>query len=422
MKKKGLIITLGAVVLVCAAGLIANKYLDWPVDEDNASGDIAKSTRFSRQMDSEKITNMEELLKTDSTYKNSLVVANVVMQTRAMQFGTLVDMSNEAAGKIDSYADVLKDMNEVRTMVDNVSSQLDKAVADLDAVISGEERPELAQNTINASLAYSTLQKQNDLANRFIQTTDEYLKTAEGNDALKFVRDQWVDYQKMTAALDGDEKSAEELAKKGTLLSAEKSLSAIASLDALHQIVIYASASVMNNLNVDNSMRAVMTSESLNSMYDIICRAATETMQSAAKQKLDMSSSAIPEVLRSLVISKISNTQAELGNSARILSNAEKTLSNAEKTLSNAAKTLSNAEKTLNRSEMAFRSQASSILQCRGLFSVARAGHVLSSFNTTLHSMSHVDAAGLRQSESIRQLGNVIEATSIGSKATVNFY
>ena len=421
MKKKGLIITLGAVVLVCAAGLIANKYLDWPVDEDNASGDIAKSTRFSRQMDSEKITNMEELLKTDSTYKNSLVVANVVMQTRAMQFGTLVDMSNEAAGKIDSYADVLKDMNEVRTMVDNVSSQLDKAVADLDAVISGEERPELAQNTINASLAYSTLQKQNDLANRFIQTTDEYLKTAEGNDNLKFVRDQWVDYQKMTAAL-GDDKSAEELAKKGTLLSAEKSLSAIASLDALHQIVIYASASVMNNLNVDNSMRAVMTSESLNSMYDIICRAATETMQSAAKQKLDMSSSAIPEVLRSLVISKISNTQAELGNSARTLSNAEKTLSNAEKTLSNAEKTLSNAEKTLNRSEMAFRSQASSILQCRGLFSIAQAGHVLSSFNTTLHSMSHVDAAGLRQSESIRQLGNVIEATSIGNRATVNFF
>jgi len=410
MKKKSLIITLGAVVLVCAAGLIANKYLDWPVDEDNASGDIAKSTRFSRQMDSEKITNMEELLKTDSTYKNSLVVANVVMQTRAMQFGTLVDMSNEAAGKIDSYADVLKDMNEVRTMVDNVSSQLDKAVADLDAVIGGEERPELAQNTINASLAYSTLQKQNDLANRFIQTTDEYLKTAEGNDALKFVRDQWVDYQKMTAALDGDDKSAEELAKKGTLLSAEKSLSAIASLDALHQIVIYASASVMNNLNVDNSMRAVMTSESLNSMYDIICRAATETMQSASKQKLDMSSSAVPEVLRSTVISQIStisNTQAELGNSAR--------------TLSNAAKTLSNAEKTLNRSEAAL-SQTSSILQCRGLFSVAQAGHVLSSFNTTLHSMSHVDAAGLRQSESIRQLGNVIEATSIGNRATVNFF
>ena len=122
-----------------------------------------------------------------------------------------------------------------------------------------------------------------------------------------------------------------------------------------------------------------------------------------------MSSSAGPEVLRSLVISQIStisNTQAELGHSAR--------------TLSNAAKTLSNAEKTLNRSEAAL-SQTSSILQCRGLFSVARAGHVLSSFNTTLHSMSHVDAAGLRQSESIRQLGNVIEATSIGSRATVNF-
>ena len=59
-------------------------------------------------------------------------------------------------------------------------------------------------NAINAALADTTLQKENKLADRFIETTDKYLEAAEGDDRLKFVRDQWVDYQKMTAALEGE--------------------------------------------------------------------------------------------------------------------------------------------------------------------------------------------------------------------------
>jgi len=237
MKKKSIII-LCSVVAICVIGLITSHFIDWSVNHSEADGDIGKAARFSREQASEKFTNMEELLQTDSAFKDDIVVAQVVMQTRTVQFGTLIDMSNEVAGNIPEFAEVLKDMNANREMVDNVASSLVESADNLNAALGGEECPDLAQSTINASLAYTTLQKQNNLATRFIEITDKYLETAQGDDNLKFVRDQWLEYQQMTAALDGDKASADALAKKGTLLSGEKALAAVENLDLNNKLVI----------------------------------------------------------------------------------------------------------------------------------------------------------------------------------------
>lgn len=257
MKKKNLFIVLGAVVAVLVLGGLSSMFVNWPVDITNASGDIAKSSRFSRKQAALE-SNMEELLKSDPEFKNGMVAAYMVMQTRASQFGTLVEMSNEVAGEIPAFADVLKDMAEARTMVNNVCLSLMDAGNDLNAALNGEGRPELAQNTINASLAYTTLQKQNDLANRFIDTTDKYLESNEGSDRLKFVRDQWLDYQQMTAALEGDQASAAALAKKGNLLSAEKTLASMGGFKMSEQVGVLKSANLARELNVPNTIGNVI--------------------------------------------------------------------------------------------------------------------------------------------------------------------
>ena len=74
--KKGIII-LSTVVIACAVGFIVSPLVNWSVDESNASGDIAKSSRFSRKTAAESLTNMEELLVNDEEYKNRTVVAHV---------------------------------------------------------------------------------------------------------------------------------------------------------------------------------------------------------------------------------------------------------------------------------------------------------------------------------------------------------
>ena len=190
MNKKKLTIIVCSVLAVLVVGLLVNHFFNWPIDSRDASGDISKASRFSREMESEKLTNMEELLKTDTTFKDGIVVAQMVMQTRAVQFGALVDMSNQVAGNIPAFAEVLKEMNATLEMVNNVANSLLESGNNLEAALSGKECSNLEQTTINASLAYTTLQKQNKLANKFIDTTDKYLKTAKGDDHLKFVRDQ----------------------------------------------------------------------------------------------------------------------------------------------------------------------------------------------------------------------------------------
>ena len=227
MKSKKGIVIIAAVAVVCAAGLALSQLVDWPVSANNAGGDIAKSSRFSRKTAAESLTNMEELIANDEGYKNGITVAYVVMQTRAAQFAELVDLSNEAVGDIPAFAGVLKDMNAVRGMAENVNAQLAEAGEDLNAVLGGESRPELTQHTINASLAYTNLQKQNKLADRFIETADQYLKTAEADDQLRLVRDRWEEYQLATAALEGDEAAAERLAELSNVIGNEDQLSLI---------------------------------------------------------------------------------------------------------------------------------------------------------------------------------------------------
>ena len=277
MKKKSILI-LCSVAAIFAIGLITSFFVDWPVDLNEADGDIAKAAKFSREEVSKDLSNMEELLQTDSAFKDDIVTAQVVMQTRAVQFGTLVDLSNEVAGNIPAFAEVLKEMNANREMVDNVASSLAESAEKLDAALGGEECPDLAQATINASLAYTTLQKQNQLANRFIETTDKYLETAQGDDKLKLVRDQWLEYQQMTAALDGDNTSAEALAKKGNLLSGEKALAAVENLDLNAKIVVLQNCMIALRMNVPTQIGSAIRPKALESEISSVLLAQKEIL------------------------------------------------------------------------------------------------------------------------------------------------
>jgi hypothetical protein len=309
MKKKSIII-LCSVAAVLAIGLITSHFVDWPVNSNDTSGDIAKAARFSREQASEKLSNMEELLKTDSAFKDGIVAAQVVMQTRAAQFGTLVDLSNEVAGNIPAFAEVLKEMNANREVVNNVTNSLVESADNLNAALGGEECPDLAQTTINASLAYTTLQKQNKLATRFIETTDKYLETAQGNDQLKFVRDQWLEYQQMTAALEGDKASAEALAKKGNLLSGEKALAAFRKCDLNAKMTILQSANLAQSMNVPSGLASSINPETLGRVISAIRSAAEVTMVNMTAEGA-LQSNQVEKIFHNALDEAMKNTSAD---------------------------------------------------------------------------------------------------------------
>ena len=309
MKKKSIII-LCSVAAVLAIGLVTSRFVDWPVNSNDTSGDIAKAARFSREQASEKLSNMEELLKTDSAYKDGIVAAQVVMQTRAAQFGTLVDLSNEVAGNIPAFAEVLKEMNANREVVNNVTNSLVESADNLNAALGGEECPDLAQTTINASLAYTTLQKQNKLATRFIETTDKYLETAQGNDQLKFVRDQWLEYQQMTAALEGDKASAEALAKKGNLLSGEKALAAVGRCDLNAKMTVLQSCELALSMNTPTQLGSAINPETLGHAISTVLSAARVTVLDMTAEGA-LQSNQVEKIFNNALDEAMKNTSAD---------------------------------------------------------------------------------------------------------------
>ena len=261
MKNKKTIYILVSILAVCLLGVVLSKVINWPVDTSKSSGNIAKTSRFNRKTASDGASNMQELLLNDEEYKNSVVAAYLVMDARANQFNTLVDASDEVAGNIPAFSDVLKDMKAAKPLLSNVCAQMKTLASDLDAVLGGETRADLAQNTTNAALAYNTLQKSNNLATRFIDAADAYLAKNAGDDRLKFIRDQWVEYQMVTASLNNDEAAAADLAKKGHLLSAEKSAAALGALPGDISTVIAACSGVNAAINAGiTSLQANNTS------------------------------------------------------------------------------------------------------------------------------------------------------------------
>ena len=401
MKKKSVII-LCSVVAVCAIGLIASHYVDWHVDSDNASGDIGKASRFSREMTSEDLTNMEELLQNDSAFKDGIVAAQVVMQTRAVQFGALVDLSNEVAGNIPAFAEVLKDMNATLEMVNNVSTSLTESGNKLNAALSGEECPDLAQSTINASLAYTTLQKQNKLADRFIEATDKYLETAQGDDNLKFVRDQWLEYQQMTAALDGDQASAEALAKKGNLLTGEKALSCVSNLPLGYQVPILTSCHVVKSMNVDTQLSSALVLDNLAQVVKVFCSASEITMQSMASKGDALQNHEIEKIFRNAVTEIVKNSSNEVVSRILVMSNAQE-LASAQKLhnaqgLANAQK-LHNAQGLANTQRILSVMKMSSVSKVMDAYSTAMNNRI---FNPVMSQSQKIDL-GNRVGEIINQ-------------------
>ena len=257
MKNKKTVYILLSVVAVLLVGFAVSRVIDWPVDSEKSEGNVAKSSRFSRKTAADGLSNMHELLLNDEDFKNTVVLSYVVMDTRSAQFNALVDMSAEVAGDIPEFKSVIKDMQKARKTAENVCASMKAAGEDLDAALGGEKPENLAQNTTNAALAYNTLQKQNKLANRFIETTDKYLENNEADDRLKLVRDQWAEYQQVTATLENDVEAANALKEKGYLLDAEQTTSALNLFDNMNQLILIRNSALSDAMNCNSSFNVL---------------------------------------------------------------------------------------------------------------------------------------------------------------------
>ena len=412
MKNKKGIIILASVIAVCVVGLILSVFVDWNVDESLSGGNIGKSSRFSRKTATEAISNMEELLANDENFRNGLVSAYTVMQVRTQHFNTLVNMSNEVAGDISEYADLLKEMNESKEIAANVCASLIEAGENINAALCGEERPDLAQNTINASLAYTTLQKQNTLADQFIEITDK----ADRDDNVKFVRDQWVDYQMMTAALAQDDKQMKQLEKKGSLLSAEKSAAALNCFNATVQTSLYANANLAGEFQVRNMMASYASGEIIANAMSV-CQIAGDAMMKAIQSLNGQENMA--RTLQNVYEGAVTEALANAGKPLVVANSADPA------TIAQSATPATIAQSA----QVAALAKSFVIAQNVDMASMntlanANFNAVMSSFSevtATLRAKTGADVRHHSQRPVIAAVGDVVEAAALGQRVTLNF-
>ena len=229
LMKKRTGVVLASIAAVCLLLVGLSKWINWPVDNDQASGNISKTSRYSKKVIEEASNNMQELLLNDDDFKNSIVLAYSVMESRAKQFNTLVELSSEVAKDLPPFAELLADMQAAKPLIENVCAQMKDAGEDLSATLDGESRSSLAQNTNNAALAYGSLQKQNNLAERFVETADAWMAQNEGSDQLKLVRDRWLEYLHVTSAITQGQEAAK-WDNTAATLTAEQASSALNAL------------------------------------------------------------------------------------------------------------------------------------------------------------------------------------------------
>jgi len=337
MNKKNIIIV-ASVCIVCVLAYVGSRLINWPVDYDNADGNIAKSSKFSRKTADGSASNMQELLMNDEEYRDGMVLAYAVMNTRAQQFAALVDMSVEAAGQLKEYESLIKDMKEAKPMVLNVCSSMESAVDDLDEALGGGTPEELAQNTNNAVLAYSTLQKQNSLADRFIETTDQLVKKNAASDQLKFVRDQWVDYQKMTAALDKNADNSEALDKLGYQLSSEASLQVLSGYEKPLQDVVANAETLNHQLGVGGQLSPQQTGQ-------VHIKLSSYDHMANAYDKLANAHEQVANAHENIANAhdKIANAHDKVANAHDKVANAHDKIANAHDKVANAHDKIANA-------------------------------------------------------------------------------
>ena len=87
----------------------------------------------------------------------------------------------------------------------------------------------------------------------------------------------------MTAALDGDNTSAEALAKKGTLLSGEKALAAVANFDIAERLVVLQSCELAQAMKLPNQIGSVIRPKVLENEISKLCNAQQEVLARGPK-------------------------------------------------------------------------------------------------------------------------------------------
>jgi len=210
MKTKSIVIA--AIALV--AGYVAGSLIGLPTTGGNASGNIAKVSKYNKVELTPTVSAFQEKILNDKGELSKAALSLTFLTSRMEEFSMLVDLAENATKNIQELELPVERLVDVRHTSQNAAKAGRAALESLNDLISekpGQLAAQYEKTSQNLTLAYLMTDRQVRYGKDFVRAVDLFLKDKDANDYLDLAaaRDLWAEYCKGSSIINGDSSEQE---------------------------------------------------------------------------------------------------------------------------------------------------------------------------------------------------------------------
>lgn len=224
------------------------------VTDGSAKGDIAKVSKFSKNVVSPTMSAFQEKLASNPDELKKATASLTILTSRMAEFDELVSLATIVSEGNEALASSLQDIQNAKKLAANARENGARALEAINAIAEGRKCSiDYEQAAQNLSLAFLMVDRQMAVGKKYVADVDNFLcgKNVEEYKDLALVRDLWAGYCAGEAALNSDKEELAYWQKQSNLLP--ESIATISLTEAgLFKLKSYDFTALQQSITVDN--------------------------------------------------------------------------------------------------------------------------------------------------------------------------
>ena len=215
-------LTLAAIIGFVAGGSAGFFFQTADTTEDSAKGDIAKVSKFSKNVVSPAMSAFQEKITSNPEELEKATFSLTVLTSRMTEFDELVNIATTVSEGNEELATSLRNLQSVRQLAANARTSGNQALEALNAIAEGKKSSvDYEQASQNLALAFMMVDRQISVGKQYVCDVDAFLrgKDVEDYKELALARDLWAGYCAGEAVLTNNDEELAYWSKQQSLLT-----------------------------------------------------------------------------------------------------------------------------------------------------------------------------------------------------------
>ena len=215
-------ITLAAIIGLVTGGSAGFFFQTVDTTEDSTKGDIAKVSKFSKNVVSPAMSAFQEKITSNPEELEKATFSLTVLTSRMTEFDELVNIATTVSEGNEELATSLRNLQSVRQLAANARTSGNQALEALNAIAEGKKSSvDYEQASQNLAIAYMMVDRQINVGKQYVCDVDAFLrgKDVEDYKELALARDLWAGYCAGEARLTNNDEELAYWSKQQNLLS-----------------------------------------------------------------------------------------------------------------------------------------------------------------------------------------------------------